>query len=364
MGADAAAGSGATTSCSGDDGDDLQLGQDGDDTLYGGAADDDLYGELGNDTMYGEAGEDAMLGDRGVITNRLVTTPGASFTVSGPPTITFTPYAAHPLDRRVDLTDDGDGSPIQSPGLTTGGNDVMRGGPDHDSLHGAAGDDLMNGDAGGDIPVRRRRRRRAVGRQGSRVRGSGGRRVRQRPGGERPVRRLPVRRVRAQDRSRHRRCGHPRLSAAAGLDPAAWFEVTSTRSTDPLADHQHHQGIDWIYGGWDRDVMQANVADNGPNLGDRLIDWTGAYNLYTHCPAAYGGYNDIKLPSPSLQSFLEQLAHALGAGEVARGRADEGDVRVPRARARLQRGHQVELGHRLPDDTGALRHLCVHAMTG
>ena len=84
-----------------------------------------------------------------------------------------------------------------------------------------------------------------------------------------------------------------------GVDPAAWFEATNTRATDPLADHQHHQGIDWIYGGWDRDVMQANIADNGPNPGDRLMDWTGAYNLYTHCPSAYGGYNDIRLFSPA-----------------------------------------------------------------
>ena len=30
----------------------------------------------------------------------------------------------------------------------------------------------------------------------------------------------------------------------------------------------------------------------GPTSGDRLFDWTGAYNLYVHCNAAYGGYND------------------------------------------------------------------------
>ncbi len=109
-----------------------------------------MYGELGHDRMYGEGGEDAMVGDRGVITNRLVSTPGTPFSVTGPPAITYTPYTAYPLDRRVDLNDDGDGAPLQSPGMTTGGNDVMRGGPDHDSMHGAAGNDLMNGDSGGD----------------------------------------------------------------------------------------------------------------------------------------------------------------------------------------------------------------------
>jgi hypothetical protein len=28
---------------------------------------------------------------------------------------------------------------------------------------------------------------------------------------------------------------------------------------------QFHQGVDWVYGGWDRDVMEGNLADNGPN---------------------------------------------------------------------------------------------------
>ena len=66
----------------GDAGDDLQLAGDGNDTLYGGADDDDMYGELGDDRMFGEAGEDAMVGDRGVITNRLVATPGQTITLS------------------------------------------------------------------------------------------------------------------------------------------------------------------------------------------------------------------------------------------------------------------------------------------
>jgi Ca2+-binding RTX toxin-like protein len=134
----------------GDAGDDVQLAGDGNDTLYGGADADDQYGELGDDRLFGEAGEDAMVGDRGVITNRLVATPGAPVTLNSPPAISFTPYAAHPLDRRVDLNDDGDGAPLQAPGMTTGGNDYLRGGADHDSLHGAAGNDLMNGDSGGD----------------------------------------------------------------------------------------------------------------------------------------------------------------------------------------------------------------------
>ena len=71
-----------------------------------------------------------------------------------------------------------------------------------------------------------------------------------------------------------------------------------------------------MYGGWDRDVMQGDVAQNGPNPGDRLFDWNGAYNLYTHCNSAYGGYNDVRLPSPSMQDFLQKLAWGTGAGQA------------------------------------------------
>ena len=298
----------------GDAGDDVQLAGDGDDTLSGGADDDDMYGELGDDRMFGEGGEDAMVGDRGVITNRLVSTPGATFSVTSPPKVSFTPFAAHPLDRRVDLNDDGDGAPLQSPGMTTGGLDVMRGGADHDAMHGAAGNDLMNGDSGGDY---------LFGDDGADVMWGGKGRECADPAdlaciadrgandafvdylfGGNGLQTDPV--TGGADMLDYR----PR----PGVDPATWLEATGTRATDPVADHQHHQGIDWIYGGWDRDVMQANIADNGPNEGDRLLDWTGAYNLYTHCPSAYGGYNDVRLFSPSLQSFLQQLAYALGAG--------------------------------------------------
>jgi hypothetical protein len=102
------------------------------------------------------------------------------------------------------------------------------------------------------------------------------------------------------------------------IDPCAWFVMTDKAddTADPatLVNNQHHQGTDWLYGGWDRDILQGDVADNGPNPGDRLLDWTGAYNLYSHCPASYGGYNDVRLFSPDMQTFLQQLAWGSSAG--------------------------------------------------
>ena len=79
---------------------------------------------------------------------------------------------------------------------------------------------------------------------------------------------------------------------------------------------QHHHGIDWLYGGWDRDVMQANAAGQGPNDKDRLMDWAGAYNLYTHCEPDYGGYNDIHTISPTMLDAMQRMAFAAGAGET------------------------------------------------
>ena len=80
------------------------------------------------------------------------------------------------------------------------------------------------------------------------------------------------------------------------------------------SDNQHHQGVDWVYGGWDRDVMQGDLSENGPHPGDRLMDWSGVYNLYSHCNAAYGGFNDLRSPSPAIQSFLQSWATGIGAG--------------------------------------------------
>ena len=49
------------------------------------------------------------------------------------------------------------------------------------------------------------------------------------------------------------------VGATARVDPCLWFEMTEKTNDNavPVADNQH-QGTDWIYGGWDRDVLQAD----------------------------------------------------------------------------------------------------------
>jgi hypothetical protein len=92
-------------------------------------------------------------------------------------------------------------------------------------------------------------------------------------------------------------------------------DVAATPAT--LGNNQHHQGVDWVYGGWDRDVMQGDLSDNGPHTGDRLLDWSGVYNLWSHCNAAYGGFTDVRTSAPAVEDFLRTWATGNGAGRPA-----------------------------------------------
>ena len=120
--------------------------------------------------------------------------------------------------------------------------------------------------------------------------------------------------------------------------------------------------MDWVYGGWDRDVMQGDLSENGPHTGDRLIDWSGVYNLWSHCNAAYGGFTDVRRSSaPAVEAFLQTWATGNGAGRPAgtghaADIADRRDLGVRRAGPRLQQRQQGPRDRQpLPDDAGPLR---------
>jgi Ca2+-binding RTX toxin-like protein len=343
----------------GDDGNDGMWGQDGNDVMYGGAGDDDMFGELGDDTMFGGAGEDVMLGDRGGVVNQFLDEGDEpaefSVTLKQVPQESFTGFRRGLYDRRVDLLHDVDGDQwigastdpaMPHDGITTGGRDKIRGGPDADNIHGGYGDDLANGDSGGDrvfgddgedvlwggkgcdpvLDAANPECLTAAGVFDPAARGANDRFVDHVFGGvgesdpaEQDVAGSDILDFNPRG-SYPGGCATGRWPTTTGsgknavtVDPCEWFEMTDKDDADPT-NNQHHHGTDWLYGGWDRDVMQGNVTANGPNPGDRLIDWTGAYNLYTHCNASYGGYNDIRLLAPDLFDFLTGLAWADGAG--------------------------------------------------
>lgn len=348
----------------GDDGNDGMWGQDGNDTMHGQNGDDDMFGELGDDVMFGGDGEDAMLGDRGGVVNEYmnandVASKGFTVQLNSVPQETYTGFRAGSYDRRVDLLHDvnGDqfvGGPtapaMPHDGITKGGNDRMRGGQGNDNIHAGFGDDLANADSGGD---------RVFGGDGADVlwggkgcdpvvnaatpdcltngafdassRGTNDRFLDHVFGGVGGTSEASQQGALGSDvldfnprGSYNGNCAPgmwPQTLGDGAIDPCVWFEMTEKTNDNPavpatLADNQHHDGTDWIYGGWDRDVLQADRAQNGPNPGDRLIDWAGAYNLYTHCPASYGGYNDIRQRSPGMEDFLKKLAWGSGAGQT------------------------------------------------
>ncbi|YCK36100.1 calcium-binding protein [Actinomadura sp. ATCC 39365] len=339
----------------GDDGDDALWGQDGDDTLQGGQGDDDLFGELGDDDLSGGAGEDAMLGDRGGVLNERIDASDAQrlgFTVSlnAPPKETYKGFQPGTYDRRTDLLHDTDGDTwtagaLPHDGFAKGGADRMRGGPGRDSMHGGAGDDLVNGDSGGDEVFGGDGDDLLWGGKGCdpaldaatadclsggtfdpAARGTGDRFVDHVFGGA------------GADLLDYNPRGSYPGSCAPGkmpegelttvVDPCAWFRMTD-KDNAATADDQHHQGVDWQYGGADRDVLQGDRTANGPNPGDKMIDWNGNFNLYTHCGPANGGHNIVRQHSPAMLDFLAKVAWGAGAGRSAGDPSGSREVAVP-----------------------------------
>jgi Ca2+-binding RTX toxin-like protein len=337
----------------GDAGDDTMYGQDGADIMHGDAGDDDMYGELGNDVMYGDAGDDAMLGDRGGVVDRLENgsrSAQVNKSMSSVPQIVFQGLNSGTVTRQTDLTHDvyGDTFPVGSTGtkmvydgVAFGGDDQLRGGTGHDTMHGGVGDDLMNGDSGGDYVFGDDGADVLWGGKGNDTTDAahvndrtdpsspyfdsyvdyvvGGKGATSGPSVAKSTGDLGADVLDWRPRGTYSAGGcanaaWPVTTGSTTVDPCTWFVMTNLNDSD-VTNNQHHQGIDWQYGGWDRDILQGDVADNGPNQGDRLLDWNGAYNLYTHCNAAYGGYNDVRQHSPDMQDFLQKWAAAMGAGQ-------------------------------------------------
>ena len=269
------------------------IGAFGNDWMQGNDDHDDMYGQLGDDYLEGNYGQDAMVGDLGNITDNLlgdgIDDPAQLnlLVEPKPPFITDTIYLNGSLYRQVELF-----AFVQGEGGE--GNDVMLGGDGDDSLHGGPGKDIMNGDGdsdlitGADPNPTTADEDHMFGGDGSDVMWGG----------------------RGHD---HLWGGYgddyldvkPRTADVyAPPDPPEWFVYGRI---------DNYQGIDYIYGGWDRDAMQANVADMGPVPGDRLIDWVGAYNVYYLCPALYGDWVITRDLSPDMVRFLQKLAQGDGA---------------------------------------------------
>jgi Ca2+-binding RTX toxin-like protein len=91
-------------------------------------------------------------------------------------------------------------------------------------------------------------------------------------------------------------------------DPPLWFT---------FGRYDFYQGYDFIYGGWDADAMQANVAAPGPRDTDELVDWAGGYNVYYVCPGAYGAGTITRQLLPAFITWMQQVSDGDGAVDSA-----------------------------------------------
>ena len=238
------------------------------------------------DVLCGDAGQDALLGDSGVVRVATAESQGANHNfnvLSSSPFIDERIHTAGELFYVMTEVDAG-----------AGGNDLIFGGGHRDSIHAGAGNDMANADAGNDA---------VFGGLGNDDLWGG--------------------------------TGHDRIYGGHGMDemdvkpvataitgktpvpasPADWFLVAPEVDRDGT-ESTSNDG-DLIYGGWDADIMQADTGDAGTVAGDRMIDWSGSYNLFYVCNGAYGAGRVQREFSPAFSANLQTLATADGSTSVA-----------------------------------------------
>jgi Ca2+-binding RTX toxin-like protein len=270
----------------------------GSDLVLGNDGVDDLYGQLGHDWLEGGAGDDGIVADLGRIDDNLLGTAADGLTdpvlnqqiAPQQPFIKDTINVSGVLKRQVQL--------FAFTGAAAGkGDDTAQGGSDNDWIHMGPGEDLANGNAGED---------RIYGGDNADA--------------------TPLANNQAKVDALWGGEGHDHLwggygadfldvrprgvgTGLAQADPPTWFQLAGAGIAD-------FEGVDYIYGGFDQDAMQANVGDNGPAIGDRLLDWSGAYNVYYVCPGTYGDFISTRLLAPGMIDFLQTLSQGDGADNV------------------------------------------------
>jgi len=291
----------------------------GNDFIKGGQGKDDVYGLLGNDWLEGNEEEDAIVGDMGKIVDNQIDggtpddladpSPLNQFLAPEQPFLGSTINYTGMLKREVTLY-----AFDQSQSTAGIGHDIALGGAGNDWIHTGPGEDLANGNAGDD--------RIFLGDNATAITAT---------------------KVASESKLAHDRVdagwgggGHDHLfggygadyldvrprttTSAPGLfpasDPETWFQVAGTEPSQNGVSYgqQNFEDVDYIYGGWDQDTLQANVGDNGPAVGDRLLDWSGSFNGYYLCPSTYGDWVSTRAIAPGLIEFLEAMAFGDGAG--------------------------------------------------
>jgi Ca2+-binding RTX toxin-like protein len=305
------------------------IGAFGNDYIRGGTEQDDVYGLLGNDWLEGNENEDAIVGDMGKVVENVLGVSGA-LEPADPPQQFITPQQPFLgatinrtgwLKREVTLYAFNQSQP--GAGI---GHDVALGGAGNDSIHTGPGEDLANGNAGDD--------RIFLGDNATAT----------------TAKKIASQSLLAHDKVdagwggtgydhiwggygadyidvRPRRMGTDATKfQVPGLfptsDPETWFQIAGAVAPEASHDNvsygqDNFQNVDYMYGGWDQDTMQANVGDNGPHIGDRMLDWGGSYNGYYLCPSTYGDWVSTRAIAPGLIEFLQAMSQGDGATTTA-----------------------------------------------
>jgi Ca2+-binding RTX toxin-like protein len=251
-------------------------------TLFGSETSVTTFG----DVVCGNSGEDAILGDQGTIVNRPEKQGRQKLLIPKTPFSRDWVFINNTLSRLVTLDQ-----------VLEGGHDVILGGDQHDAIHSGAGGDLTNGDDGDDF-------------------------IFDDDGGE-------IDKDTRQDASWGGR-GHDTIFGGRGDDfidvqprtnianypddPADWLFFAPP--VDEQGFFRGFASVDHHYGGWDQDAFQADLGDNGPIHGDRIMDWAGAYNVFYLCPSTYGAWVSLRDQPPDGIAHMEDLALGMGAVDV------------------------------------------------
>lgn len=353
----------------GNGGNDVIYGEDGSDSIHGDtpaqdsprldeclatsdpqAGQDIIVGGYGNDTLCGDGGDDAILGNRGLVTvvpfsgsvKTIGTTSGGPYGTLNLPSSGNTIYQV-----RLDVESvNGVLTPIPNWNNPTASgqatqHDVIFGGQGNDTLHGSPGDDFIQGDDGMHVAGQPA----STGGDDILFGGGGNDSIEGGPGNDQVfggvgnddqdvIRTDTAIAPKVDEAGNCLPMAFPTISkspslvgTSAGYCPlATWANVSyasrfplvsGTYDSDPGALDNGGQTSrtnvfgDILYGGANRDISQSQGNPTG--YGDRIVDANGAYNLEFVCPAAYGGSQIIRSLSPTMLTFIQQLALADGA---------------------------------------------------
>jgi Ca2+-binding RTX toxin-like protein len=290
----------------------------GNDYMTGGNANDEMYGQLGDDFVLGNLGDDALVGDLGQVRANVIgddpSDPDPETIATQSPRWEDTIYELGSMWWETELY------AYDTSAGGVGGADTLLGYDGRDTAFGGPGDDVINGDGDGVEEVFDTDNPEFThitdvdgdednnddtdmlfggddndaiwgGRHNDILLGGHG---------------ADFLDVRPREETDNGRTGAK--FRIVPRDRPAWFT---------WAFPENFQDVDFIYGGWDEDALQADQAANGPDPGDRLADWAGGYNVFYLCPAGYGDFTITRSGSPFVQRFIQDLAEASGAFDAA-----------------------------------------------